>query len=78
MISDSSIDPLTAREVMGHHTKRPHFRKTKSLEKIKNQKIQAKKYANFFAMKEHNLREKEKGSAIDTIENESRLVYYLL
>ena len=67
---------MTAREVMGHHTKRPHFRKTKSLEKLKNQKMQyAKKYANFFAMKDP--REKEKGSAMDSIENESRFVFCL-
>ena len=53
-------------------SKRPHFRKTKSLEKLKSQKMQyAKKYANFFVMKDRLALSKEKEAAFETTENDS-------
>lgn len=67
------LDPLTFRE-SDNHTKRPHFRKTKSMEKLRVQKMQySKKYANFFVMKDRNMALKDKLNDLETIENESRV-----
>ena len=67
-------DPLTSRDTEGGHTKRPHFRKTKSLEKLRNQQRMqnTKKYSNFFVLKERQFDSKEK-SHLETFDLESRV-----
>ena len=73
---------MTSRDTEGGHTKRPHFRKTKSLEKLRNQqRLQnTKKYSNFFVMKERQFDSKEKSQQhmFETFDHhESRVIFSL-
>jgi len=72
---NKAMDALTSRDTEGGQTKRPHFRKTKSLEKLRNQRLQnTKKYNNFFVMKEHQFDSKEKSQhhMFETFDHESK------